>query len=183
MCCDLSNKSRWTNFVGGGFAAALAAGVGIAAFAGAGAAQQQPGQGGHAAQGAQAGQSAQQEKQDVITGELIDTACFVAAEGEAKGKEHAECANKCMATGIPAGILPDGKDAKAYMVLLTNPAPLAQYAAQTIRVEGKAHPDMHAFDAKKVFVKDGQNWKEVQLNDEHHQMGGGAGDGHTDHSH
>ena len=178
MCCDnsRSNRSKWFTLIGGGFIAVLVGGGAIAAVAGT------PEQQGN--QGAQTGRGAQnaQEKQDVITGELIDTACFVAAQGDAKGKEHAECASKCMGTGIPAGILPEGKDAKAYMILLTNPAQLAQYAAQTIRVEGKAHPDMHAFDAKKVFVKDGENWKEVQLKDEHHQMGG-AGDGHTDHDH
>lgn len=173
MCCI---NSKWMMFTLVGFAAVLTAGLSIAALP-----AHPPEQ--HAT-GAQGAQSAQ-EKMDTITGELIDTACFISGEGDAKGKEHAECATKCMATGIPAGILPEGsKDAKALLVLLTNPAPLAQYASQTIRVEGKAHPDMHAFDVKKAFVKDGENWKEIPLDDEHHHMGGaGHDDGHTDHKH
>lgn len=130
-----------------------------------------------------------------VIGELIDTACYVAADGDAKGKEHAECATKCMATGIPAGILPEGKEAKDMMFLLTNPTVLAPYAAQTIKVEGTPHPDMHAVDVKKLYVKDGENWKEVPLQDEHHKMmgddsgaeGSGTGDagsdGHKGHSH
>lgn len=121
----------------------------------------------------------EEDKQVTVQGELIDTACFVSSDGDAKGDEHAECAQKCMATGIPAAILPDGKGPKEIMFLTTNPTVLAPYAAQTIKVEGVAHPDMHAFDVQKLYVKDGDNWKEVQLQDEHHNMTGG--EGHTEH--
>src|SRR5438094_3923758 len=105
-----------------------------------------------------------------VQGELIDTACFVTSDGDAKGKDHAECATKCMASGVPAGILPEGsKDGDAVLYLLTNPAVLAPYAAQTIKVEGTQYEDKHAIDVKKLSVKDGDNWKEVQLQDEHHK--------------
>lgn len=128
------------------------------------------------------------EKTVTIQGELIDTACYVAAEGDAKGKEHAECATKCLASGVPAGVLPEGsKNPEDMLFLLTNPTVLAPYAAQTIKVEGTAHPKMHAVDVKKLYVKDGSNWKEVQLKDEHHKMTGGhdapKNDGHTGHEH
>ena len=129
-------------------------------------------------------------KQVTVQGELIDTACFVTSDGDAKGKEHAECAQKCMASGVPAGILPEGsKDAHAMMYLLTNPTVLAPYAAQTIKVEGKAHEELHGLDVQKLYVKQGNDWKEVQLKDEHHKMaggaatGGGKSDGHTGHEH
>lgn len=130
-----------------------------------------------------------------VQGELIDTACYVAAEGDAKGKKHARCARKCMATGIPAGILPEGsKDAEAMMFLLTNPTVLAPYAAQTIKVEGTSRPGMHAIDVQKLYVKQGNGWKEIQLKDEHHKMSGGTDavqqdaqkdrkDGHGSHEH
>ena len=121
------------------------------------------------------------EKPVTIQGELIDTACFVTSDGDAKGKDHATCAQKCMASGVPAGILPEGKKAADMMYLLTNPVPLAPYAAQTIKVEGVAHADMHGLDVKKLYVKDGDNWKEVQLKDEHHKMAGS--DDHKDHDH
>lgn len=108
-----------------------------------------------------------------VKGELIDTACFVSSDGDAKGKDHAACATKCMATGIPAGILPEGKGPEAMMFLLTNPKPFAQYAGQTIHVEGTAHPKSHAIDVKKahVVMADGK-MKEIKLDDEHHKMGG-----------
>jgi hypothetical protein len=111
-----------------------------------------------------------------LQGELIDTACYVASDGDAKGKDHADCARECLGSGIPAGILPEGsKAATDLMFLLTNPKPLAQYAGQTIKVEGEQHTNMHAIDAKKVFVQDGSGgWKEIKLDDAHHKMGGDA---------
>lgn len=132
----------------------------------------------YAAEDAHAGHDHSKESTEAkpitVQGELIDTACFVTSDGDAKGKDHAACAQKCMASGVPAAILPEGsKDSDAMMFLLTNPTVLAPYAAQTIKVEGKAFADKHAIDVQKAYVKDGDNWKEIQLKDEHHNMAGG----------
>ena len=127
-----------------------------------------------------------EDKPTTVQGELIDTACFVASDGDAKGKDHAQCAQKCLASGVPAAVLPEGsKDASGIMYLLTNPTVLAQYAGQTIKVEGVSHAEMHAIDVKKLSVKQGNGWKDVQLKDEHHKMSGGdhASDGHAGHEH
>lgn len=137
--------------------------------------------------GHEGGHNTDEQKMTTLVGEVIDTACFTASDGDAKGKDHAECAQKCMATGIPAGILPEGKTAADALILLTNPKPFAPYAAQTIKVEGTAYPAKHAFDVKRAYVKDGDNWKEIKLDDEHHKMGAGSDaakdDGHKDHKH
>ena len=147
--------------------AAVAAGLGITAFAHDG--KHKEGGGG---------------KEVTVVGELIDTACFVAADGDARGTEHAECATKCMASGVPAGILPQkSKDAQAMMFLLTNPRPLAKHAAKTIKVEGTAHAGMHAMDVKKLYVQQGNKWQEVQLDDEHHKMGEEGGHDNSDGHH
>lgn len=163
---------RLVTYVSG---ALLAAGLGLGAAA-------------YAHEGHDHKKGGDDDKPVTIQGELIDTGCFVSSDGDAKGKDHAACAQKCLATGIPAGILPAGKKPGEMMFLLTNPAPFAPYAAKTIKVEGTAHGDMHAIDVKKAFVQDGTNWKEIQLNDEHHRMGAGdakdaKSDGHTDHKH
>ena len=125
-------------------------------------------------------------KEVTLIGELIDTACFVASDGDAKGSEHAECATKCMSTGVPAGILPQkSKDASGMLFLLTNPKPLAPHAAKTVKVVGTAHTGMHAFDVKKLYVQAaGGKWQEVKLDDEHHKMTGDgeAEAGHGDHA-
>jgi hypothetical protein len=122
-------------------------------------------------------------KKVTVQGELIDTACFVTSDGDAKGKGHADCAKKCMASGIPAGILPEGsKDSDAVMFLLTSPTALAPYAGQTIKVEGTAYADKHSIDVQKLYVKQGEQWKEVMLMDEHHKMGGGSTAAHEGHT-
>ena len=154
------------------FAGVMAAGLSVAAYA----------HEGHHAE-------SKEGKEVTVQGELIDTACFTASDGDAKGKDHAACAQKCLGSGVPAAILPEGsKGSDDMRFLLTNPTVLAQYAGQTIKVEGTEYADKHAIDVKKLSVKDGSNWKEVQLQDEHHKMGGGGSDaakddGHKDHKH
>lgn len=97
-----------------------------------------------------------------VQGELIDMNCYVA--GQAKGQKHAKCAAKCMKSGIPAGILVEGKA----FTLLTNPAPLAPYAAKTIRVTGTVDKDTQTVLPDKIEVKDGDQWKQVEMHDAHH---------------
>jgi hypothetical protein len=111
-----------------------------------------------------------QGEQVTVTGELVDTACFVTSSGDATGKGHASCATDCMASGLPAGILPDKSkgDADSMLYLLINPKDVASYAAKTIKVEGKEYGNQHAIDVKHLYVQDGDNWKEIKLTDAHH---------------
>ena len=163
--------NRFVSVLGGALAAAAGLSVAAAVFA-------------HDGAHAEKSPTAAGEETVTIQGELIDTACYVAAEGDAKGKEHAGCAKKCLASGVPAGILPAGsKKAEDMMFLLTNPTVLARYAAQTVKVEGTAHPKMHAVDVKKLYVRQGNKWQEVQLDDEHHKMGEEGGHDHSDGHH
>ena len=97
-----------------------------------------------------------------VQGELIDTYCYTA--GGATGQDHKGCGQKCAKSGIPVGVLADGKA----WTLATNPKPLAQYMAQTIRVTGEANKDNGVIIPDKVEVKDGDQWKEVSLSDAHH---------------
>ena len=50
-----------------------------------------------------------------ITGEVIDTWCYITEIMFAEGSAHHQCAVWCAAGGIPVGIL--GDDGKVYMVL------------------------------------------------------------------
>jgi hypothetical protein len=143
---------------------ALAAGISLNAFA----------QEGHHAAG--------EGTPVTVIGELVDTACFVHSGGDAVGQGHAECARACLASGIPAGVLPHGsEDHTAMQILLTNPVPLAEHAAKVVRVEGNVYEGMERFiEPKQVFVQDGDTWREVQLEDEHNKPGAdrGHGEGH-----
>ena len=71
-----------------------------------------------------------------ITGEVIDMACYI--DHNATGEKHADCAKKCIASGLPVGIEAD--DGKTYLLIGEHKpmnSELAQYAAKTITVEGK----------------------------------------------
>ena len=71
-----------------------------------------------------------------ITGEVVDMACYV--DHNATGEKHADCAKRCITSGLPVGLKAD--DGKTYLLIgehkpLNNE--LAQYAAKKITVEGK----------------------------------------------
>ncbi|HEX8077462.1 MAG TPA: hypothetical protein VF511_06570 [Chthoniobacterales bacterium] len=71
-----------------------------------------------------------------ITGEVIDMVCYV--DHASTGDKHADCAKKCIASGLPVGI--KGDDGKTYLLVgdhMPMNQELAQYAAKKITVEGK----------------------------------------------
>ena len=97
-----------------------------------------------------------------VQGELVDMHCF--SKGGAKGEKHAGCGTKCMASGIPAGVLVDGKA----WTLTTNPIPLSEHVSKMIRVTGAQNADAQTIVPEKIEVQDAGNWKEVPLKDQHH---------------
>ena len=71
-----------------------------------------------------------------ITGEVVDMACYI--DHNATGDKHADCAKKCITSGLPVGLKAD--DGKTYLLIGEHKpmnAELAQYAAKKITVEGK----------------------------------------------
>jgi hypothetical protein len=48
---------------------------------------------------------AQQRNKATITGEVIDTKCYMLKGEEGRGKDHKECALKCAKAGVPLAIL------------------------------------------------------------------------------
>jgi hypothetical protein len=71
-----------------------------------------------------------------ISGEVLDMACYV--DHGSMGEKHADCAKKCITSGLPVGLKAD--DGKTYL-LIGEHVPLnkelAEYAAKKITVEGK----------------------------------------------
>ena len=71
-----------------------------------------------------------------ISGEVIDIACYI--DHNATGEKHADCAKKCITSGLPVGIKAD--DGKTYLLIGEHKplnSELAQYVAKKITVEGK----------------------------------------------
>ncbi len=71
-----------------------------------------------------------------VSGEVVDMACYV--DHGATGDKHADCAKKCITSGLPVGI--KGDDGKTYLLIGEHKpmnSELVQYAAKKITVEGK----------------------------------------------
>jgi len=74
--------------------------------------------------------------QVTVTGEVLDMACYL--DHGAHGAKHADCARKCIASGLPVGL--KAADGKTYLLIGEHmPAneELAKHAAETITVKGK----------------------------------------------
>lgn len=106
---------------------------------------------------------AQDKEPKTVQGELVDMHCFT--KGGAKGEKHGGCGSKCASTGIPTGVLVDGKA----WTLTTNPVPLAEHVSKIIRVTGTQNAETQTIAPDKIEVQDAGNWKEVQMKDQHHK--------------
>ena len=70
-----------------------------------------------------------------VTGEIVDLMCYI--DHGAKGEKHKGCAEKCIKSGGPVGLL-SGED--LYLVIGDHKPmndELADYAGKTITVKGK----------------------------------------------
>ncbi len=103
---------------------------------------------------------ADEGKSGSITGELIDTACYL--KMNAHGADHQKCATKCAKSGIPVGVL-DEKSGKVYTLAVPS-STFAAVMAKTARVSGDVFEDSHAILPMKVEVKEANGtWTEVKL--------------------
>ena len=77
-----------------------------------------------------------QVKTETITGEVVDLMCYL--DHGARGEKHTSCAQTCIKSGGPVGILT--ADNKLYLIIGQHKPlndELAPLAAQTITVKGK----------------------------------------------
>lgn len=74
-------------------------------------------------------------KTTTLKGEVVDLGCYL-TKG-LHGKSHAECATKCIRSGLPVGILSNGR---VYIAMTANREPanslLEPYAAREVEVTG-----------------------------------------------
>jgi hypothetical protein len=86
-----------------------------------------------------------------LTGEVIDITCYL--DHDSAGEKHAECARKCIESGMPVGLLVNGK---VYAVIVgtheTPNAKLAPYAGKKVTITGKIveKGGMRAIDMESV---------------------------------
>ena len=71
-----------------------------------------------------------------VTGEVVDLMCYL--DHGAKGEKHAGCAQECIKSGGPVGLLT--KDEQLYLVIGDHKSmndKLASHAGKTITIKGK----------------------------------------------
>lgn len=114
----------------------------------------------------QASEETSQGRPVTLEGTLVDAAWFAHADRTANDDQVAKAAKR-LADGGPAALLPGGSRRPQDMLyLLTNSAVLAPYAGATVKVEGLAFDDVRAIRPKAVYLKDGEEWRQVQLREE-----------------
>ncbi len=80
--------------------------------------------------------SAAQEETQTVKGEIVDMMCYL--DHGAKGEKHADCAQTCIKSGGPVGLLTS--DNQLYLVIGEHKPmndKLAEYAAKTVTLKGK----------------------------------------------
>ncbi len=91
--------------------------------------------------------------QQTVKGEVVDLACYLG--GGAMGPKHQDCAQKCIASGLPVGI----KSGDTVYVVITSEhgpanATLAPLAAKQVVAEGivTERDGVHLLAIKKITV-------------------------------
>ncbi len=80
--------------------------------------------------------AAEQEQTQTVKGEIVDMMCYL--DHGAKGDSHAGCAQTCIKSGGPVGLLTS--DNQLYLVIGEHKPmndKLAEYAAKTVTLKGK----------------------------------------------
>lgn len=107
------------------------------------------------------------QEQVVLTGQLVDVTWFFNSQTDTEGQDQATRATNRIAAGTPAGLLPEGAGKpEEIWYLVTNSTPLAPYAGKSIKVEGRRLSAIHAIEPAALYVKDGEEWRQVQLRQE-----------------
>ena len=104
-----------------------------------------------------------------VEGTLVDTKCYgmnpdnwVVDHMTPKGNMP-NCAQACASTGIPVGVLVDGKKGGDVYLLITSSMALADHMARTVKVVGMKTFD-GAITPSQIFVKNDEGkWEEVKV--------------------
>ncbi len=76
------------------------------------------------------------EDEKTVKGEILDLTCYT--DHGAQGEKHADCAKKCISSGLPVGI--KGEDGKVYLVVGDHKPlnkELAEYGGKIVTLKGK----------------------------------------------
>ncbi len=96
-----------------------------------------------------------------LTGEIVDSKCFLGVMVPGSGKTHKDCASLCLRGGIPPALYVQDRSGASSLLLLTGPSgepigrPAPQVAGEAISVTGSVHRQ----DGWHVLRTDPSNWR------------------------
>lgn len=87
-----------------------------------------------------------------LTGEIVDTKCFLGVMNPGRGKVHRDCAARCISGGLPPALLVQTANSSELFLLIApdggpiNPKQILQYVGEPVRVVGSLiiQRDSHA---------------------------------------
>lgn len=71
-----------------------------------------------------------------LEGEIVDTKCFFGVMQPGSGKVHRACAARCIAGGIPPGLLVRESDGRLRTILLVSRGDIKSRVAERVRLDG-----------------------------------------------
>ena len=99
-----------------------------------------------------------------VTGEIVDSKCFLGVMVPGAGKTHKDCASLCLRGGIPPAIYVQDRAGHASLLLLTGPSG-EPVGAQALHVAGEAISvtgSVHRQGGWLVLRTDPGTWRPVE---------------------
>lgn len=99
-----------------------------------------------------------------LTGEIVDSKCFLGVMVPGAGKTHKDCASLCLRGGIPPAFHVQDRDGRSALLLVTHPSgepmrgPAVQMAGEALSVTGSV--DRH--EGWLVLRTDPESWHPVE---------------------
>lgn len=73
-----------------------------------------------------------------LTGEIVDTKCYLGVMNPGNGKVHRSCAARCLSGGVPPALLVRDSSGKTMLVLIkADRADILRYPGERVRVNGQ----------------------------------------------
>jgi hypothetical protein len=72
-----------------------------------------------------------------LTGEIVDSKCYLGVMNPGAGKVHRDCAARCIAGGIPPAFIAKDSDGVSKTLVLSNAGDVTQFVAEPVEIRGR----------------------------------------------
>jgi hypothetical protein len=72
-----------------------------------------------------------------LTGEIVDSKCYLGVMNPGNGKVHRDCAARCISGGIPAAFVVRDSAGVSKLLVLTNATPVSDFVSEPVQISGR----------------------------------------------